>query len=180
MSFFIRIFFHLLTHAGTHSHSPSKVPRRSFPHFFFVISLSSYLMHNTQIHQDPSQNRPKRRNLHATERCSSLWPRTSSPSPSCSGTRWWSAAPTGWWRLRSSSSCPWWWICWRRTLSPVLWAGAWCTVSASSYPDGKASRRAGAPPHLFKKKGGTKRRRSEGKLCTPGHTARFLAKFNTS
>lgn len=97
-------------------------------------------------------NRPRRIELRATARCSLLWLRTSSPSPSCSGTRWLSAAPTGWSRRRSSSSCPWWWICSQRTLSPVLSAGPWCTVSVSSCHGGKASHHAGAPPHLFKNK----------------------------
>lgn len=168
VSFLFVFFFHLLTHTGTHSPSPSEVPRRvSLFSSFFVISLSSFWMYDTQMHQGPSLNRPKHRNLHVTARWSSLWPRTSFPSPSCSGTRWWSAAQTGWSRRRSSSSCPWWWICWLRTLSPVLWAGAWCTVSASSCPGGKASRRAGAPPHLLKKR--TKTRGQTGGLrgsCT--------------
>lgn len=117
-----------------------------------VMCFCSFLTNNAHIHRVSSPNRPKRSELRATARCSLLWLRTSSPSPSGSGTRWLSAAPTGWSRQRSSSSCPWWWICLQRTLSPVLSAEPWCTVSVSSCHDGKASRHAGAPPHLFKSK----------------------------
>lgn len=163
-----------LTHTGT-QFSLSGVPRRvSLLSPFSVIHLSSFLMFYTQIQTVPSLNRPKRNNLHATAQCSSLWPRTSSPSPSCSGTRWWSAAPTGWSRRRSSSSCPWWWICWLRTLSPVLSAGPWCTVFSSFCPGGKASRRAGAPPHLR-----TKRRGQSEDVAAQAGTHYYTSSFSS-
>lgn len=114
------------------------------PLFFWVYFWIIRCRRTTWFHW-PSQQA-------ATAHCSSLWPRTSSPSPSCSGTKSWSAAPRGWWQRRSSSSCLWWWTCSQRTLSPALSAGLWCKVFVSSCLGGRANRRAGAPPRLWKKR----------------------------
>lgn len=136
--FFLLCFPFQNTLSWSNGNTASSLFSSIFAHFFLSLFFNNKMPAH---HVIP---------LTATAHCSSLWPRTSSPSPSCSGTKWWSAAPRGWWWRISFSSCLWWWTCWQRTLSPALSVGLWCKVFASSCLGGKANRRAGAPPRLLK------------------------------